>query len=467
MTKIMIGLETHVQLNTKTKLFCGCPMDKIAETEENSRCCPICLGMPGSKPRVNKAAIDAAIKVALALKCKISPETFFSRKTYLYPDMSKNFQITQYEIPLAKKGSLETIDAKGKPKKINIERIHIEEDPAKLQHIGGDIQTANYTLIDYNRSGIPLIEIVTEPDFTTAKEVRTFLRRLTAILEYLKVFVPGELSLKSDVNVSIDGGERTEIKNITGVIDVEKALQSEIFRQKNAVKRGEKIVRETRAWLPNRNTTISLRRKEFEEDYGYIFEPDLTMVEISDKWIKDIEKGLPELPHQKFERYQKQFKISPELAFSITDDLDLAQFYEKCAEKQDPKFIATWMNILKKVLHYNDLEIKDTKLTVDIFLRLLDLVKTEKLTDLGGEMVLREIITKPEDFDKIVDKFSKMDLKEVDKIIKEVIKENEKPVKEYKEGKEEALKFLIGQVIRKSERRIDAKTAKELLEKNL
>jgi len=459
----MIGLETHVQLNTKTKLFCGCSLEKVMEAEPNSRCCPICLGMPGSKPRVNKAAIDAAIKIALALNCKINKETFFSRKTYLYPDMSKNFQITQYEIPLAYDGSLDINDDKGNTKTIRIKRINIEEDPAQIQHIGGNITTAKYVLIDYNRSGTPLCEIVTEPDFSTPKEARIFLQRLLAILDYLKVFKIGEFSIKSDANISLKGGERAEVKNITGFKEIEEALNYETIRQKDTLRKGEKVVRETRAWDEKAKVTRSLRRKEFEEDYGYIFEPDLTKIEVSDKWIEDMRKTLPELPHQKYERYLKEFKISSEMARSMTSDLEIAQFFEDIVKEIEPKFAATWVNILKKTLFYNDVALRETKLDKKTFVKLLKLIKDEKITDRGGEMILREIIFKPEDFDDLVKRYSKIEVKDIEHVIDKVLKENEKAVRELKQGKKESMDFLIGQVIRKIGKRIDAKKVRQII----
>jgi len=463
--KVKIGLETHVQLNTKSKMFCGCSMIDISKAEPNSRCCPICLGMPGSKPRANKAAIEAGIKIALALNCKINPEIFFSRKTYLYPDMSKNFQITQYEIPLATGGSLDIVDSKGKTKTIRLERINLEEDPAKLQHIGGNITTASHVLIDYNRSGIPLCEIVTSPDFSTPKEARIFLQRLLAILEYLKVFKIGELSIKSDANISIENKERIEIKNITGFKEIEDAFLYEIVRQKDILKRGGKIIRETRAWDEKAKITRSLRKKEFEEDYGYIFEPDLTKIEISKEWIEKLEKTLPELPHQKFERYKKQFNISSELASSIITDLELAQLYEKVVKKIEPKFVATWVNILKKTLFYNDLELKETKLTPQIFVRLLGLIQDKKVTDRGGEMILREVIFKPEEFDDLVKKYSKIE--NINEIVDGILKKEKKVVKEVKEGNEKAMEFLIGEIIKKTGKRIDGKTVRSILEEKL
>ena len=310
--KVMIGLETHVQLNTKTKMFCGCSIKNIPD-EPNSRCCPTCLGMPGSKPSLNRAALDAGVKIALALGCEVSGEVIFSRKTYFYPDMAKNYQITQYEIPIAKEGSFETIDSNEKAKTIRIRRINLEEDPAKLHHEGGDITTADYVLIDYNRSGIPLCEIVTEPDISSPREARIFLQRLSTALEYLGVFSKGEMSLRTDANVSVEGNNRVEIKNITSFADVEKALDYEIERQSNVIDRGGSIESQTMAWDSKHGVTKAMRKKETEEDYGYIFEPDLVAVDVKIEALKDIRKNLPEMPQQRYERYLARYKLSKEL----------------------------------------------------------------------------------------------------------------------------------------------------------
>lgn len=462
MEKIKIGLECHVQLNTKTKMFCGCSLKDLGvKAEPNSRCCPTCLGHPGSKPRVNKAAIDAGIKVALALSCKIKPEIFFSRKSYFYPDMSKNFQITQYEIPLSEDGFL---DVSGK--KIRIRRINLEEDPAKLVHVGGGITEAKYVLVDYNRSGIPLCEIVTEPDFETPREARIFLQRLTTILEYLDVFKAGEMGLKCDANISMEGGERVEIKNITGFKEIEKALGFEIIRQKNALKRGV-VTRETRAWDASARVTRSLRTKEEEIDYGYIFEPDLTKIEIPESAVKKIEKALPELPYKKYERYQKEFGISPELAYSITEDIELAQLYEKIVKNIDPKFTASWLLVLKKTLNYNDLMLKETKLSEDLFAKLIKMVESKQTTDYAGEMILREIILRPESFEELLKKYSKIEDKDIEIAIEKVLEKNKKALEDYKKGEAKALEFLIGQAMKETKGKAEAKDIKKILEKKL
>lgn len=465
--KIMIGLETHVQLNTSTKLFCGCKLDGISTAEPNTRTCVTCLGMPGSKPRINSAALDAALKIALALSCKIADRTYFSRKTYLYPDMSKNFQITQYEIPLAQHGISDTLDSEGKTKNINIQRIHIEEDPAKMQHIGGDITTANYVLVDYNRSGIPLVEIVTAPEFKNPREARVFLQRLMAILQYLGVFIADELTIKSDANISLAGGERVEIKNIGGFRELERALNYEIIRQRGLIRRGQKIERETRAWDSGAKVTRRLRGKEFEEDYGYIFEPDLTPIKIKKDHLEKLSKQLPELPVAKLKRYIKEFKISEELAAAITGDIELAQFYEKIVAQVEPKFSATWMNILKKTLFWNNLSLSESKLTLNLFVKLLKLVQNNELSDRGAELVLREIVTKPEQFEELAARFSTISEKDLAQAVAETVKTEKMAVSAYRSGEDKALQFLIGQVIKRTRKRADARVVRELLIKEL
>ena len=463
--KIRIGLETHVQLNTRTKLFCGCPLKGLDEAEPNTRVCETCLGLPGSKPRTNSAAVDAGIKIALALSCKMPKEIFFSRKSYFYPDMSKNFQITQYEAPIAKEGMIEVGG-----KQIRIRRLNLEEDPAKLVHVGGSITDAKYVLVDYNRSGTPLCEIVTEPDFDTPREARLFLQQLMMILEYLKVFASGEYSLKTDANISIQTdsvkGERVEVKNITGFREIEKALNFEIVRQRNVAKRGQKIEQETRAWDAVAKVTRSLRTKEGEDDYGYIPENDLTRIELKAEKIKSIEKSLPEMPQQKRERYQK-LGLSKELAYSIAQDLELAQFFESLAKKFDPKFAGTWMLILQKTLNYNDLLLKEAKLSESVFSKLLKAVESGKLSERAGELALREIIVAPEKLDEMIKKYEKAGAGEIEKAVESVINKNAKAVSDYKSGDKKAIEFLVGQVMRETKGKADAKEIREIVEEKI
>jgi len=469
--KIRIGLETHVQLNTKSKIFCGCrnPANLKEEPEPNTLTCPTCLGMPGSKPRMNKAVLDSVLRLAIALNCKVEKETFFSRKTYFYPDMSKNFQITQYDVPLAKDGYI-TINVDGKMKRISIRRAHMEEDPAKLVHVGG--LGGKHTLVDYNRSGIPLVEIVTEPDFSSPEEARMFLQKLEGILEYLGLYDPlSRAVFKSDANVSLDGGARIEVKNITGTKETEQALKYEIVRQGNLLKRGIQIRRETRAWNPDTGSTQTLRGKEEEEEYGYIFEPDLTVIGISNAQIENAKRSLPELPDEKKIRYIKNFRISDKLAEALVSEPDIAQFFETVAAKADPKLAASWIaGPLKKTLNWNSLRLGRSGMRPEWFMELMQIFGKGKITDLNAEMAMRKMVEEKRPPEEIIRKYGfakSEEISEIGNIIKKVIKNNNQAVTDYKSGEQKALFFLIGQVMKESKGTIDPNEARRLLEKAL
>lgn len=457
-----IGLEVHCQLTTKTKMFCGCP-NKVVK-EPNTMVCVTCLGFPGSKPRINKNAIEYGIKVALALNCKLPKETFFSRKSYFYPDMSKNFQITQYEIPLAKKGFL-----KVNGKKIRIRRINLEEDPARIVH-AGTITEAKYVSVDYNRSGVPLCEIVTEPDFRSPKEARLFLQKLASILEYLGVFDPNiEGSMRVDSNISL-ADTRVEIKNISGFKDVEQALNYEIIRQRNLLRMGKEIILETRAWDSIAGVTRSLRIKEEEEDYGYIFEGDLPRISITKGKIAEIKKKIPELASQKITRYEKM-GIAKDLAVSITDDPDLAKMFESVIKEVDKEIAANFFaKELKKTLNYNNLRIKDTKLETWHLIKLLKMVEKKEITVKTAEMLFRKMVFEPMDPEEFVKSRRTVRISDenvLEPIVKDALDENAKAIIDYKSGKAGAFEFLVGQVMRKTEGRGDPETIRRLLRKML
>jgi aspartyl-tRNA(Asn)/glutamyl-tRNA(Gln) amidotransferase subunit B len=465
--KVKIGLEIHIHLNTKSKLFCSCPTD-YEKAQPNEYTCPICLGFPGSKPSVNKKAIDFGIMVAKALNCKIAKEMFFSRKSYFYPDMPKNFQISQYEIPLAENGYLEISN-----KKIRIKRVHIEEDPARLLHVGGDITSAQYVLVDYNRSGIPLLEIVTEPDFTSTKEVREFLSKLCSLLEHLEVYDSRkEAALRVDANISLEGGERIEIKNVTGFANVEKALNYEIARQENLIRMGMRVERETRHFDAETKTTHTLRKKEFEEDYGYIFEPDLTKIEISPEWIEKIEKQMPELPDKRVERFVREYKIKERDARIIVYvDKALADFFEKCCELfKKPKEIAKWIvTDLLKCLNYQGITIRESKVKPESFVELLKLIDEKRITERFAKEVIKEYVASGKSPKQIVEEMGIKAIKkeEMEKIVEEVLEKNEKAIIDYKSGKKEAIEFLIGQVLKKTKLRADPKEIRKIIESKI
>lgn len=446
----MIGLEIHVQLNTKTKIFCSCP-NSVSE-EPNTLVCDICLGMPGSKPSFNREVLMQALKVAIALSCDINESMFFSRKSYFYPDMPKNFQITQFEIPLAEHGNLEGI---------RIKRIHMEEDPGRLIH------TAGLTLVDYNRSGVPLVEIVTDPDFTSPEQVRDWLNKLITILEYLGVYSrASEASLRADANISLDGGERVEIKNIGGVKDIERALNFEIERQQK-----EKAVRETRGWDGDKGITISLRKKETEEDYGYIFEPDLTEFEISKVMVENVKAKLPELASQRANRFIEHYKIDATDAHVLTQDMLIAELFEKVAKEIDPVLAARWLRRdLLKLLNYNKKSIQDLEIDETHIIDLLSLVESKQISDAVAKEIMIKLMESPFDVKEYVKKNNLMmvsDSSDLDKFCDEIIKENPQAVKDFKSGKQEALNFLFGGVMKKTRGRADPEVVKKLLSKKL
>jgi aspartyl-tRNA(Asn)/glutamyl-tRNA(Gln) amidotransferase subunit B len=465
--KIKIGLETHVQLNMISKAFCGCrnPVNLREEPEPNTLVCDTCMGLPGSKPRTNQAMLDAALKVSVALNCSLAKDTYFSRKTYFYPDLSKNFQITQYETPLAEKGWV-----KLGPKKIRIRRVHMEEDPSKIVHVGG--LGGKYTLLDYNRAVIPLIEIVTDPDFSSPDEARDFLQKLTTILEYLGVYDSESRAVfKSDANISLSGGKRVEIKNITGTKEIEQALKFEIFRQKNVIKRGGRIVQSTRMWNPDTGATNELRLKETEEDYGYIYEPDLTSVEIRRDLIERIRKSLPELPDQKLTRFIRQYRLQPKVAEALILELDIADMFETIAKRVDPRLASSWITgYLKKTLNYHGLRLSQTKIKSEWIISLLKLFQKGKITDRNAELVIRTMVERDQAPDDIIRRGQFL-RKEADQEIKEKIKQildkNPKAVQDLKAGEEKTLHFLVGQAIRATGGQVSANDISKIILKIL
>jgi len=468
----IIGLEIHCQLNTKSKMFCGCSTD-FRDNEPNTHTCPVCLGLPGSMPMVNKRAIEYALKVAKALNCTIREESEFSRKNYFYPDLNKAYQITQYDKPLAECGKL-LIDGDNGEKEVRITRIHLEEDPGRSVHMG-TTDRGKYTLVDYNRAGIPLIEIVTEPDLRSPKEARKFLNKLRATLEYLNVFdSEKEGSLRVDANISLQGSERVEVKNISSYKGVEKALTFEVTRQRNLLRRGQTVARETRHFVEARGVTTSSRSKEEENDYRYFPEPDLLPLRVA-SWVDEIE--LPELPDARRERFITQYGISAEHAKTLTGGLQLAEFYENVATT-DPILAATWAaDYLLGELNYRDFSIDAMREA--LFVELLDLIAADTITDKSAVEILRLILdavkdgNTPERPKEIVSRLglAKTSGDQVTALIQEVIAEQQAAVDDYYAGKMQALNFLVGQVMKKCRGRADPghlnTLLKEILDKKV
>lgn len=463
---IVIGLEVHVQLNKlNSKLFCGCS-PRYHDAEPNTHTCPVCLGLPGALPVLNEDAVMDTVKVALALNCKIEEQTLFYRKNYYYPDLPKGFQISQYDYPIAIDGKIK-VNGTGGERQIRIKRVHMEEDPARLVH-KGPIESSRYSLIDYNRSGVALIEVVTEPDLRSPKEAREFLNTLRNILEYLDVF-DGSLegALRVDANISLAGGARAEVKNISSYKGVEKALLFEITRQKNLVWRGIKVTQETRHYDEGRGVTISLRTKEEEHDYRYFPEPDLVPLGVCNR-IGEIEEGLPELPDARRQRFVQQYGISEYHAKVLTSELRLSSFFETVASEVDPVLSATWIaDVLKGELNYRGLDI--STFSSKHMIQILQILRSKKITEKSAVQIIRTILDEGGAPPEIVKRKGLLKIEEsiIASAVAEVIKENPAAVQDYHNGKNEALHFLMGQVMKKTHGRADPNIVNKLLREKL
>jgi aspartyl-tRNA(Asn)/glutamyl-tRNA(Gln) amidotransferase subunit B len=451
MDDVIIGLEIHVQLNRlQSKMFCGCST-AYHDSLPNSHTCPVCLGLPGSLPVINKKAVEYGIKVGLALNCKIEEETLFYRKNYYYPDLPKGFQISQYDYPLATKGHIMILGDNGAERNIRINRAHMEEDPGRLVH-AGTIDKAKYTMVDYNRCGMPLLEVVTEPDLCSPKEARTFLDKLKSILEYLDVF-DGSLegSMRVDANISLKGGDRSEVKNITGFKGVEKALSYEITRQKNLQRRNIKVVQETRHFDELRNVTVSIRSKVGAHDYRYYPESDLVTLHIA-SWVPGIRATLPELPDTKRERFVKQYALADDHAKSLTSEIKLANFYEAVAARASPKTAAVWIaDVLKGELNYRNLGIDEFR--PEHMVDIVQMLEQKKITEDGAVEIIRTILDKkgssPEEIVQSMG-LGKAEDDAVQKAVREAVAERAAAVADYKAGSERALNFIVGLVMKKT-----------------
>lgn len=462
---VIIGLEIHAQVNTATKLFCSCPTQ--GSDKPNTRTCPVCLGHPGSKPVLNKKAVDAALKLALALRCTIAPHLVFSRKSYFYPDLAKNYQITQYELPLGKEGYLELSSGK----KIGITRVHLEEDPASLVH-PGTLTESGYVLIDYNRSGNPLVEIVTKPELEL-DEAREFMNQLVQVLEYLEIFDSGVGIIKADANISIkeSGYVRSEVKNITGFKEIERALQYEVHRQHEAVSNHESLAQDTRAWDSAKGITLRLRGKETEEDYGYIIDPDLVPLPLPQNYIHELKAQLPEFGNTKIQRFVQQYRVSHEDAVVLAQEKKLAGLFETLAAHRNPVLVAQWLRReLLRVMHYNELTFNTYHVNERHLAELLEMVEKKEITDAVGKKILEQLMVKPVSPREYVKQHRLAmvsDTKHLEAVCTEAIQENTKAVEDYQRGEEKALNFLVGVVMKKAKGTTNPVIVRESLKKIL
>ncbi|MCK5306614.1 MAG: Asp-tRNA(Asn)/Glu-tRNA(Gln) amidotransferase subunit GatB [Candidatus Omnitrophica bacterium] len=470
--KTVIGLEVHVQLLSKTKIFCSC--STAFGKEPNSQTCPSCLGLPGSLPVFNMEVLALSLKAALVLHCRIQKVMRFDRKNYFYPDLPKAYQISQYDMPLAQNGYLEITDD-DRLKRIGITRVHLEEDAGKLIHTGAE------SLVDFNRCGTPLIEIVSEPDINSPDEAYQYLTKLKSILTYLEVSDCNmqEGSLRCDANISLcpvdsaELGAKAEVKNLNSFKAVRDALKYEAGRQKRLLEEGGRVTQETRLWEENKKVTLSMRSKEEAHDYRYFPEPDLPIFEINEEDIETAKRSLPELADERKSRFVEQYSLSDYDAGILTSAKPLADYYEKCLViLAEPKEVANWLaGAVMAELNARNENFSSIKLKPEELVEMIKLVRDGKINSKAAkEVVLPEIIEggkKTSDILKEKNISQVSDEGEIGKIADEVIRRNEKSVNDFKEGKKNAIMYLVGQVMKGSKGRANPKTVKEILEKRL
>ena len=469
----VIGLEIHSELKTNTKIFCGCATKFGAE--QNTQVCPVCLGLPGVLPVLNKRVVEFAIKAGLALNCTINKYSKFDRKNYYYPDLPKNFQTSQYDLPIAEHGYVD-IETENGAKRIRILRIHMEEDAGKLVHSGATITDSLTSNVDYNRTGVPLIEIVSEPDMSTPEEARAYMEKIKSILEYIDVSNcrMEEGNLRADLNISLRPiGEKTlgtkaEMKNINSFKAVEDALSYEIERQEEILEDGGHIVQETRTWDPERGITKSMRSKEEAHDYRYMPEPDLVPIVTSEEEIEAYRKGLPELPDARRERYMEAFGLSAYDAGILTASRALAEYFEAClADGADAKGAANWiMGDLAKNLNAEGKTIEQSPVEASRLAQMLKLIEKGTISSKIAKKVFAEMWTSSDAPEKIVEDKGLVqitDTKAIEAIVDAVIAANPKPVADYKSGNKKAVGALVGQVMKQSKGKANPQLVNQLL----
>ncbi|MCY9510439.1 Asp-tRNA(Asn)/Glu-tRNA(Gln) amidotransferase subunit GatB [Paenibacillus larvae] len=452
----VIGLEVHVELHTKTKIFCGCSTSFGAPP--NTHTCPVCLGHPGVLPVLNRQAVDYAIKAAMALNCQIAEETKFDRKNYFYPDSPKAYQISQYDKPIGEHGWIE-IEVNGNTKRIGITRLHLEEDAGKLTHVEG----GSASLVDFNRVGTPLIEIVSEPDLRSPEEARAYLEKLKAIMQYCDVsdVKMEEGSLRCDANISLrpvgqaEFGTKVELKNMNSFRGVQRGLEYEVIRQTELLEDGEKVVQETRRWDEAQGKTLSMRSKEEAHDYRYFPDPDLVKVYIDEEWKERIRSTIPELPDARKARYIRDYGLPSYDAEILTSSLKLAEFFEESLEyTADAKMVSNWvMGELLGYLNANNLEIMDVKVTGKGLGEMIGLIEKGTISSKIAKTVFKEMIETGKAPQQIVEEKGLVQISDegaIQAVVNQVIQNNPQSVADYKAGKEKAVGFLVGQVMKET-----------------
>ncbi len=473
----VIGLEIHSELKTNTKIFCGCATTFGAE--QNTHVCPVCLGLPGVLPTINRRVVEFAIKAGLATNCTINQYSKFDRKNYYYPDLPKNWQTSQYELPIAEHGWVD-IDVDGQKKRVRLTRIHMEEDAGKLVHSGATIKDSATSNVDYNRTGVPLIEIVSEPDMSSAAEARAYMEKIKSILEYIDVSNcrMEEGNLRADINVSLRPvgstklGTRTEMKNINSFKALEDAINYEIERQAEVLDDGGKIVQETRTWNPERGITQSMRSKEEAHDYRYMPEPDLPPIITSAEEIEEFRRSLPELPDARRARLTTEYGLSDYDAGIITSSRAMAEYFDEVVRAgADPKIAANWiMGDLSKNLNADGLTIEQSPVEAKRLAQMIALIDKGTISGKIAKAVFVEMWKSSDPPEKIVaDKglVQITDTSAIEGVVDEVIAKNPKAVAEYKSGKKKAIGALVGQIMKATKGKANPQLVNQMLAQKL
>ena len=455
----VIGLEVHVQLATDSKIFCTCSTE--FGSEPNTNTCPVCLGLPGTLPVLNKKAVDYLVMTGLALNCEIASYSKFDRKNYFYPDLPKAYQISQYDLPLAKDGFIEVETEEG-THKIGITRIHLEEDAGKLIH-EGSIDKSSGSLVDYNRTGVPLAEIVSEPDIRTPEQAREYLNYLKKTLEYLGVSDCNmeEGSLRCDANISLrprgdkEFGTKVELKNMNSFKAIEKALAYEQKRQRKMIENKEEIVQETRTWDEDKNKTISMRGKEEANDYRYFPEPDLVPLEINESWENEIKEKLPELPSVRKKRLIEDYDLPEYDADVLTDSRQLADLFEECvSEYQDAKEVSNWiMGEFLRLVNEEKMDVENTKITGKLLGKMLNMMDNGVISSKIAKTVFEEMFYSGKDPEKIVEEKGLKQISdedELEQLVDQIIEDNPEVIEDIRNGKDKAVGYLVGQVMKET-----------------
>ena len=471
--EVVIGLEVHAELSTKTKIFCSCPTSFGASP--NTHVCPICMAMPGTLPVLNEKVVEYAVRAGLATECTISQDSKNDRKNYFYPDLPKAYQISQYDKPLCEHGKIEIEPSTGR-KAIGITRIHIEEDAGKLNHD----DFGRGSLVDLNRAGVPLIEIVSEPDLRSSEEVDLYLRKLKSILEYIEVSdcKMQEGSLRADVNVSIrkkgakEFGTRTEMKNMNSFRSITRAIEYEIDRQVDVVDNGGKIEQETLRWDEVSGKTFSMRDKEDAQDYRYFPDPDLVAIKLSDEYIENIKNTLPELPESRKQRYLTEYKLSEKDANIITSSKYLSDLFEQASKIcNNPKAVNNWIiSDISRILNETEMDPVEIPFDSKQLAKLVQLIDKGTISSSIAKKVLVEMFEHPRDPEDIIDEKGWVQISDegaIKEVVLKVLENNQKSVEDYKAGKEKALGYLVGQAMKETRGKANPQMLNQMFKEEL